>query len=146
MPNSVTTTITKSVAQAGLPFSSSAITVTGTVAPYIEAQVANGTPLTVNISLDVNLNMFYYLTDNVDQTVKFYTLAGGAGTLVNTWSPQAGVALEWDTSMPNSAAPIWNGSALLACLSMVITTGTTADGISTSLTTTACHARSSMTS
>ena len=65
MPAIITTTIAKSAAQAGLTFVSSNIVVTGNVAPYVETNVVNGTPETINISLDANLNFFYALSERI---------------------------------------------------------------------------------
>lgn len=145
MANQVTTTITKSIAQAGLSFLNSDIVLTGNVAPYIETNVAVGTPETINVSIDTTVNMVYLLSDQLDCTVAFYAGAGGTGTLLSTQTIQAGTAFEWDSSMPASGSPTYHSGALTACLSMVITATAFIDGVAASTpTNTDVHARTSI--
>ena len=148
MPNQITTTITKSISQAGLPFVNSSFPLTGEVAPYVETQVTVGTPQTINISIDTNVNLIYALSDSLDVTIAFYTGANGTGTLLNTITCQAGIAQEWDSGLNASSSPTYHSGALTACLSIVLTATNYIDTIASGGTPTssAVHMRTSMTS
>ena len=139
---SVVTTITKTVAQPGMTPLQSLYNLTGIQNPDLEVAVTYGSPLTVNDGIGVlsyaALQMLYLLSDNLDCTVKFYSATAGGGSLIATISLVAGVAYEWDNN--SGANPLGTTNAL----SMVVTPANTAGGVSSSLTVTNVHARTSL--
>ena len=141
--NAVTTTITKTITQPGMPALSSVTTLVGIQTPPLETTVNYGSPVTINDGIGVldfaSLQLLYLVSDQLDATVKFYSATAGGGTLIATINLQAGVAYEWDTSItPN---PLGTTNAL----SMVITAANTAGGQASDLTATNLHARTSLT-
>jgi len=138
-------TINKTVLQNGLPFVSSPYTITGVQGPYVEALVPTATPLTMSDGIGnvqiANLQMLYFLSDNLDCTVGFYGNTAGTGAVVSggSMNVQAGVPYEWDNSGGTGGGPA--GANWLA---MKITAGTTAQGAMSSGTATNIHVRSSL--
>jgi len=138
-------TVNKTVQQNGLPFASSPYNVTGVQAPYVETTVTTSSPLVMSDGIGnvqiANLQMFYLLSDQLDVTLGFYANTAGTGAVVSggSQSLQAGIPFEWDNSGGTA-----NGPAGANWLSLKVTAGTTAQGVSSSGTATSIHLRSSL--
>jgi hypothetical protein len=142
MSNAVITTINKSVGQPGMAPVNNNYTLSGIQNPPLETTINYGSPITISNGIGVlfyaALQMLYLLSDQLDATVKFYSATAGGGSLIATINLVAGVAYEWDTN--NGTNPLGTTNAL----SMVITAANTAGGVSSGLTATNVHARTSL--
>jgi hypothetical protein len=142
MPNQITTTVTKSIVQAGQPALNSQLVIQGIQAPPLEATITCGAPLTINDGIGVlhyaALQLLYILSDQLDITIKFYSATAAGGSLINTLTIYAGAAFEWDTEAGTN--PLGTTDAL----SCVIAALTTAGGVASILTATNVHIRTSL--
>jgi hypothetical protein len=139
---SITTTVTKQVSQPGMTPVSSSYTLTGIQNPPLETTVNYGSPITINDGIGVldyaALQMFYFLSDQLDVTVKFYSATNAGGSLINTLNISAGAAYQWDSN--SGTNPLGTTNAL----SIVVTALNTAGGQSSAITATNVHARTSL--
>jgi hypothetical protein len=149
MAGNVTSTVTLSVAQAGLAFTNGNFSVVGAQAPYLEDNVVHGTP---NVYVDgigtlnyANLNLFYFLSDALDCTVGFYTgTDGSTGLIGSALTCYAGVPYIFATSSAGGVGSNPLGTSNSG--SIKVTASLNVDGVAqTAITTTAVHARTSLT-
>ena len=146
MAGNINSTVSLSVAQAGLSFTNSNITIVGAQAPYLEDNVANGTPVVYSDGIGVlqyaKLGLFYFLSDNLDCTVGFYTGSDGAtGLIGSALTCQAGQAYLFCTGIGTNPLGTSN------CASIKVTATLNVNGVAqTAITTTSVHARTSLTS
>ena len=100
---SLTTVVTKSIAQSGITFASSNATITGIQTPPLDTSVTVGVPVVVVDGIGTlkytALQLLYMLTDNLDCTVGFYTgTDGSTGIIGSPITILAGQAYEWDSA------------------------------------------------
>ena len=138
----ITTTVNKNVTQTGMQNASSSYSLSGIQNPPLETTIDYNSPLTIADGIGVlayaALNFLYLLSDNLDATVALCSDTAGATPII-TLSLTAGVAYEWDSN--SGTSPLGSTD----CKSIKVTALNTVGGVSSGLTTTAVHFRTSLT-
>lgn len=127
------TTVTKSISQAGLPFTNTNATFLGDQIPPVEATVTYGTPLVLTDGAAVlaaaNLQLLYGSSDQLDCLIQW-----SDGTNTATFGCTAGNAVEWDLNSGTSPLAAATPGAITTSTTLTITpnntTGATWNGSS----------------